>query len=169
MTATEFKTMLRERIRERNAKPVPFRPCAFYNGIGDFIEAYTEDADAFAVPVPNSNITLMHAMSDNRIVGFKIYRVKKLLQPKGETMSKLRMMSAAPLAAQQEEFDTVVHQSVQQLGITDFATFLRLIQLVSTKLPEIMALAATVQEVVAKIVALWKEVNPTPTPGPNVP
>ncbi len=81
----------------------------------------------------------------------------------------MRMMSTAPLAAQQEEFDTVVQQATQQLAITDFASFLKLIQLVSTKLPEIMAIASTVQEVVAKIVALWKEVNPTPTPGPNVP
>lgn len=63
----------------RTHKYKGFKPVPHYNRDGKNIELYWEDKDCYADPL-NSQVTLMKAMDDHRVVGVKIYSIPSLVK-----------------------------------------------------------------------------------------
>lgn len=64
-------------------RPSRFRPSPFYSEAGDFLTVYFENVEGYADPL-TGEITLIRDMQDNRIVGVKIYGVRKVVNDERE-------------------------------------------------------------------------------------
>lgn len=65
-----------------------FTPIPRYNLEGDFIELYWEDANTYGEAQDN-NFSLMRAMDDHRIVGVKVYGIKRLTEVSAQLLNEV--------------------------------------------------------------------------------